>query len=376
MISGFIANYVFREKTSLYEVAFAVMGQHLYDLALIIDNEDKLVGIITKCDISRLRESNNITNDVCAGDVCRRNFKYLKHEEDIYLSARNLFAEYYPISSIPIVNASGEPIDIITYWQAFYKQHYHNKISALKLSTDGLWHWHKYHYARCIWRSAETAAALGYKKMSVIEFGVAGGNGLLMAELHSKEIARIFNIDIEVYGFDNGTGLPKSQDYRDIPYVWSEGFFKMDTDKLQKRLKLSKLVMGDIKDTSESFFKEYSPAPVGAMFIDVDYYNSTVPILKMLHEDDKYFLPRLNLFFDDISPDREYLGELLAIKEFNNASENVKISPEYCKEKVYLWGDRGSTATINDACTCHRFKHPLYTESSRTISPPSLSLQL
>ena len=35
------------------------------------------------------------------------------------------------------------------------------------------------HYYYCIRAAAETAAALGIPKISVLEFGVAGGNGLL-----------------------------------------------------------------------------------------------------------------------------------------------------------------------------------------------------
>ena len=39
------------------------------------------------------------------------------------------------------------------------------------------------HYYYCIRAAAETAAALGIPKISVLEFGVAGGNGLLEIEL-------------------------------------------------------------------------------------------------------------------------------------------------------------------------------------------------
>ena len=50
------------------------------------------------------------------------------------------------------------------------------------------------------------ASLLGYPKISVIEFGCGGGNGLLNAEMHINEVMKIFAVDIELYGFDSGSG--------------------------------------------------------------------------------------------------------------------------------------------------------------------------
>jgi hypothetical protein len=50
---------------------------------------------------------------------------------------------------------------------------------------------------------------LGHERISVIEYGVAGGNGLRMLEEHAKKIESILGVKIEVYGFDTGKGLPQ-----------------------------------------------------------------------------------------------------------------------------------------------------------------------
>ncbi|MDR1147081.1 MAG: hypothetical protein LBK66_00460 [Spirochaetaceae bacterium] len=90
-------------------------------------------------------------------------------------------------------------------------------------------------YAHCVFNGAFLGKSLGYKKVSVMEFGVAGGRGLTVLEKHAKIIGREMGIEIEVYGFDTGKGLPKSGDYRDLPYMWREGFYKMNVENPQSR---------------------------------------------------------------------------------------------------------------------------------------------
>src|SRR6266851_7746170 len=60
------------------------------------------------------------------------------------------------------------------------------------------------HYAYCVYQAAVLAKRLGYPRISVIEFGVAGGNGLVNLEWHAREISRWLSIGIDVYGFDTG----------------------------------------------------------------------------------------------------------------------------------------------------------------------------
>ena len=93
------------------------------------------------------------------------------------------------------------------------------------------------------------AKKLGLDRISVLEFGVAGGRGLLNLEYHAREIARELEIEIDIYGFDTGRGLPRPLDYRDLPYHWKEGFFAMNVEELQTRLTKAKLVLGEIEKT-------------------------------------------------------------------------------------------------------------------------------
>ena len=60
------------------------------------------------------------------------------------------------------------------------------------------------HYAYICYNAALLGKKLGYKKISVIEFGCAGGSGLVDLEYIASEIEKILNISFEIYGFDYG----------------------------------------------------------------------------------------------------------------------------------------------------------------------------
>jgi hypothetical protein len=188
------------------------------------------------------------------------------------------------------------------------------------------------------------AKKLNLKKISVIEFGVAGGNGVLFLESYQKKIYDEIGIEIEIYGFDLGSGLSKPLDYRDLPYWFKEGFYKMDGVKLNKKLKNAKIIIGDVKITIQDFFKKNNPAPIGAIFNDLDYYTSTKHSFEIFKNDnDNYYLPRIFCYFDDvIGAENEmygnFNGELLAIKEFNDENKTKKIVLNQClisQEKIY-----------------------------------------
>ncbi len=215
------------------------------------------------------------------------------------------------------------------------------------------------HYAYSIYHSAQLAKKLGYKKISVIEFGVAGGSGIVNIEYHVKRIEKILNIDIEIYGFDTGEGLPKPKDYRDLIYHWKMGFFKMNYQALFKKLKRSSIIFGNIKDTIGSFQKKYNPAPIGAIFFDMDFYSSTMDSLKIFNSDEM-LLPRIFCVFDDVLGSEielynDYTGERLAIREFNTKNKFKKISEGYhltSRPIQYSW--------FKQMFIFHSFKHPQY----------------
>jgi hypothetical protein len=213
-----------------------------------------------------------------------------------------------------------------------------------------------------VYQAASLAKKLGYPRISVIEFGVAGGSGLINFEHHAREVSKLFGVDIEVYGFDTGAGLPEPQDYRDLPYQWKKGFFSMDVSGLQSRLTMAKLVLGNVETTSRDFFTKYAPAPIGAVSYDLDYYSSTAVALKMLEAGDSYYLPRVFCYFDDtigseIELYNDYTGQRLAIDEFNREHGDIKLSLPY-----YLLAKRIVEPWYHQLRVCHFFKHSKYDE--------------
>ena len=215
-------------------------------------------------------------------------------------------------------------------------------------------------------QAAHLAKALGHSRISVIEFGVAGGNGLLALERAAEIIESLFDVSIEVYGFDSGHGLPKAVDYRDLPHLWKESFYKMDTQKLKKRLRRSRLLIGPVDETVSQFLAS-KPAPVGFVSFDLDYYSSTTQAFKLLVAEHSRLMPRIHCYFDDVMglPYSEFTGERLAIREFNDRHQFRKIAPiqglhyslpvqyrhEPWPEQMYL---------------CHLFDHPMYTHYDGT----------
>jgi len=189
-------------------------------------------------------------------------------------------------------------------------------------------------YAYCVYHAALLARWLGYEAISVIEFGVAGGNGLVALERLAAEISSATAVEIQVYGFDTGHGLPAPRDYRDLPYHWKQGFFEMDKHQLEQRLDRARLVLGDIEQTAGTFFSAHRPAPIGAVMHDFDLYSSTVAGLSMFDVDERYRLPRVYCYFDDIIGSEvelynDFTGERLAIEEFNSAHDDKKLSKAY-----------------------------------------------
>ena len=186
-------------------------------------------------------------------------------------------------------------------------------------------------YAYGIQQAATLAKQLGYDAVSVIEFGVAGGCGLLAMESAAQQAQAALGVRVEVYGFDRAAGLPPPLDYRDLPYHWQPGFFEMDMAALRRRLTTAQLIIGDLAQTVPEFITR-SVAPVGFVAVDVDLYSSTVDALKLFDAGSDLLLPRALCYLDDtISEDyvlqNEYVGELAAISEYNARHDNRKISP-------------------------------------------------
>lgn len=288
-------------------------------------------------------------------EVCDRNVNAVPEGDGAYRDARDLIASFPSVQVVPVVASSGRPVDVLRRWQLFFKDEYFKTVR-----TSGTTPLPYPQYAVAIWRAAEVARSIGAKAFSVLEFGVAQGNGLLACELLAKEIGNIWGVRIDVFGFDGGTGLPDTDDYRDCPQCWSRGLFPMDFEALESRLSSAMLVMGNISSTAPEFLSRRH-APVGAMLVDVDYYTSTVPILKMLESPPENFLPIVNMFFDDIGASLQFQGEALAIKEFNARNRMSKISPE--TESFGEFNFHGRRYGFSKLKACHLFEHPLYSQS-------------
>ncbi len=179
-------------------------------------------------------------------------------------------------------------------------------------------------YGYIVYQAADLARRLGLARISVLEFGVAGGRGLLNLEYHAARVGAITGVTIDVYGFDTGEGLPPPIDYRDLPYIWQANHFRMDQAALKAKLTRAKLVLGLAADTVKTFCAEFNPAPIGAISFDLDYYSSTVDAFKIFDVAPEYRLPRIFTYLDDnYSSDLGHVGPgvgvPLAVNEFNAA---------------------------------------------------------
>jgi hypothetical protein len=220
--------------------------------------------------------------------------------------------------------------------------------------------WPRPHYAFGVFAAAQLAKALGLPGISVIEFGVAGGRGLIALQAVSEKIGRAIGIRIDVFGFDSGGGMPEAVDYRDLPHVWAKGFYRMDPEPLKARLTSARLVIGDVGETVPEWIKR-GALPIGFLAFDLDYYSSTVKAFSAFDGPPETHLPRVFCYFDDILwPERachnEFVGELLAIREFNERSSHRKISLLHLLRNM-----RFIPAAWNDQIyVMHDFAHPLY----------------
>jgi hypothetical protein len=181
-------------------------------------------------------------------------------------------------------------------------------------------------YAYGVKQAVYLASKLNYKKVSVIEFGVATGAGLLVLESYARQLGKKAGVEVEVYGFDTGSGLPEVSDYRDLGYVWKRGAYQMDVDGLKARLKSAKLILGNVSQTVPEFLRS-DHAPIGFISFDLDYYSSTTAAFAIFQGADRTLLPRVLCYFDDVVSDGHQLhcdrvGEQLAIDEFNRNQHN------------------------------------------------------
>lgn len=185
-------------------------------------------------------------------------------------------------------------------------------------------------HAFSLLHATDFAVSNGIKKMTVIEFGVATGGGLMNICKICKKLSLLYDIQFQIVGFDTGEGMPEPIDYRDHPELYKKGDFRMDREKLDKALPANcKLIIGKVKDTIQEFLSAHAlvEAPIGFISFDMDYYSSTKEAMEILLDQPDKYLPSFPVYLDDIAlwSHNTYCGELLALKEFNEENKSRKM---------------------------------------------------
>lgn len=215
-------------------------------------------------------------------------------------------------------------------------------------------------YAYGLLRAAQIGKYFGHHTVTVCEFGVAHGAGLLnMAELAGK-IGAALDMKFRVVGFDTGTGLPTVHGFKEHPEIWSSGDFKLaDSGELRARIgPRAELILGDIRESIGGFIKTLKPdAPLGFISVDVDLYSAAAASLLSLTGEANLYLPAVSVYFDDVAFyfANRWCGELAAIEEFNAAHEMRKLDidrtlPGKRPVKYARW--------YPQMYTCHILDHP------------------
>lgn len=161
-------------------------------------------------------------------------------------------------------------------------------------------------------------------KFSILEFGVADGYSfrkMLFATRYLKMDDRI-----EVHGFDTFEGMPQSDDVRDRGPVrgdsWEAGQFRSDPDRLasycRSRYSNSHLHKGLFSESlTEDFLCELLEHPPILIWMDADYYTSTVSVFEKLIP---YIPNGCVIYFDEprFNYGSRFTGESRAIHEINS----------------------------------------------------------
>jgi hypothetical protein len=232
------------------------------------------------------------------------------------------------------------------------------------------------HYGLCLYQAAQEAAALGYKAITAIEMGVAGGNGLLCMCDHKEEIQKSLGVEIVVLGFDSGSGLPSTNDPRDVRYYWPPGSFEIDRNALESRLSgRAKIIYGDVAQTVPQWVGD-AEAPLGAVLFDLDLFTSTTAALGLLTKSN--MLPRVWCYFDDVIgyPENSFAdgtGEREAIREFNASPERSALHDHLSPARVFK--GQPPEAWHQQIYLYHRLSHPEYNSSISGEAKQQLKLK-
>jgi hypothetical protein len=222
------------------------------------------------------------------------------------------------------------------------------------------------HYAIGVAHGVRTAIHSGVSSISVVEFGVWQGAGLLELCQIAEYWIRRTGIEITVYGVDSTVGLPQLVGYMDHPELWHTGAFKApDSDALRAKLPpFASLLIGDVADAMPELEKKFSSAPLAFAAFDVDLYSSTKRALRALNMPAACYLPVVPATFDDSDTclsHSAWCGEGAAVREFNEVNTLRKIDPK-------------PTFDLRKFYACQIFDHPIRQGASRSRWPLSLGM--
>jgi hypothetical protein len=214
-------------------------------------------------------------------------------------------------------------------------------------------------YAFALLQAADWANRYGTKHIHALEFGVAAGAGIVNLAWLAERVTKETGVKISIVGFDTGTGMPPPSDYRDYPEEFREGDFPTPGRAQLDRLLPPevKILYGPIAETARGFAGTVD-APIGFVSFDLAYYSSTVDALQVLNGPATHYLPTVACYIgailiDTANPD---VGELLAIREFNEQSALRKLHPHTSlREKRVLKNARWHKQIY----TCHVHDHPI-----------------
>jgi hypothetical protein len=210
--------------------------------------------------------------------------------------------------------------------------------------------------------ASHVARALGIPRISALEFGVAGGNGLLALERAAAQATSLSGTEIDIFGFDTGSGMPAPTDPRDAPFLIEPSYFDMDEAALRSRLDRAELVLGPVAETVADWAAS-GHAPIGFVAFDLDYYSSTVEAFRVLEGAPERMLPRVQCYFDDTFGYgwTEFMGVHAAIDEFNSAHDQRKIG-KILGLRFELPPHEFQAAWHEKMYVFHLFDHPRYAD--------------
>lgn len=235
-------------------------------------------------------------------------------------------------------------------------------------------------YAFGIMTAAKHAQSQGIGRLTIIEFGVAAGAGLLNMCAIAGMVTHETGVEFDIVGFDSGEGMPPPVDYRDHPEKYFTGDFPLvQRDGLLRALPPNaRILFGPLPASLEEAKRQFT-SPIGFVSVDVDYYWSAAECLGVFTWEPHRYLPSVPVYFDDVQDldDNEYCGELLAIREFNQTATHRKLVPMNFLSRLRIfkhavWHGQMFYAHVLD----HEHRSVAYNKARRTtptvLSNPNL----